>query len=171
MKQIIFICSLFILLQVSFNANSATNNSRNRNQTDSIKCEIKGSVINRPESKEAIIIEALRDQRVNKHFRVPIIDGKYSFTLRDDFPRCILYFLTMKNAPETYGSEIFIPATDMSILLVMTKNLPKKILLFLILKTMILQKLSLILIMDVLISLCKIYMLQEILYIIINAHI
>ena len=92
MKQIIFICSLFILLQVSFNANSATNNSRNRNQTDSIKCEIKGSVINRPDSKEAIIIEALRDQRVNKHFRVPIIDGKYSFTLCDDFPRCYSVF-------------------------------------------------------------------------------
>ena len=69
--------------------NTRTNHELN---VDSIKCEISGTVIGRPDSKEAIIIEALKDERVNKHIRIPIINGKYSYTLHDDYPRTYSVF-------------------------------------------------------------------------------
>ncbi len=67
------------MLAVSANASVQPN--------DSITCHISGTVIDRPDSKFALLIEADKDIRVHDYITMPIIDGKYSYTLRDDVPR------------------------------------------------------------------------------------
>lgn len=60
--------------------------------SDSITCYISGTVVDRPDSKEATIIEAEKDFRIHECITVPIIDGKYSYILRDDMPRVYSVF-------------------------------------------------------------------------------
>lgn len=101
-KYLKLICTLFLSMfpisEIQADNNlvkhteSTLGNHKYELATDSIKCEITGTVINRPESKEAVIIEAMKDARVNKHVRIPIVDGKYSYTLHDDYPRTYSVF-------------------------------------------------------------------------------
>ena len=62
------------------------------NQNDSIVCHISGTVVERPESKSAILLEAGKDFRTSPVIQIPIVDGKFSYTLKDDMPR--VYDLT-----------------------------------------------------------------------------
>lgn len=56
-------------------------------QKDSIVCQVFGTVIDRPETTQAIIIEADKDFRIHKPITVPIVDGKFSITIHDTIPR------------------------------------------------------------------------------------
>lgn len=62
------------------------------NPNDSIICQISGSVVERPASKYAILLEAGKDFRTSPYISIPIVDGKFSYTLKDDMPR--VYDLT-----------------------------------------------------------------------------
>ena len=62
------------------------------NQNDSIICHISGTVVDRPDSKYAILLEAGKDYRTSPIIPIPIVDGKFSYTLKDDMPR--VYNLT-----------------------------------------------------------------------------
>lgn len=53
---------------------------------DSITCIIKGTVIDRPETTTAMIIEAGKDFRIHDYITVPVIDGKFSYILHDTIP-------------------------------------------------------------------------------------
>ncbi|MDE6480355.1 MAG: hypothetical protein K2L45_08790, partial [Muribaculaceae bacterium] len=61
-------------------------------QNDSIICHISGTVVDRPDSKYAILLEAGKDYRTSPCIPIPIVDGKFSYTLKDDMPR--VYDLT-----------------------------------------------------------------------------
>ena len=54
--------------------------------TDSIICRITGTVIDRPETTSAMIIEAEKDFRIHDYITVPVVDGKFSYTLHDTIP-------------------------------------------------------------------------------------
>ncbi|MDE6267630.1 MAG: AhpC/TSA family protein [Muribaculaceae bacterium] len=54
---------------------------------DSITCHITGTVIDRPESKSVIISEANTDSRIHKYATAEIIDGTFSYTIKDSVPR------------------------------------------------------------------------------------
>lgn len=62
------------------------------NQNDSIICHISGTVVDRPDSKYAILLEAGKNFRTSPIIPIPIVDGKFSYTLKDDMPR--VYDLT-----------------------------------------------------------------------------
>ena len=51
-----------------------------------ITCEITGTVIDRPESTSALIVEAGKDFRIHPSIEVPVVDGKFSYTLHDTIP-------------------------------------------------------------------------------------
>ncbi len=59
----------------------------NENQKDSIVCQVYGTVIDRPETTEAIIIEADKDFRIHTPITVPVVDGKFAYTILDSIPR------------------------------------------------------------------------------------
>lgn len=59
----------------------------NENQKDSIVCQVYGTVIDRPETTEAIIIEADKDFRIHTPITIPVVDGKFSYTILDSIPR------------------------------------------------------------------------------------
>ncbi len=71
--------------------NPIINNSI-ENQKDSIVCHISGEVVDRPDSKYAILLEAGKDVRTSPYITIPIVDGNFSYTLKDDMPR--VYNLT-----------------------------------------------------------------------------
>lgn len=78
---------LFTALAMSFMTSTAAGN-----QNDSIICHISGTVFDRPDSKYAILLEAGKDFRTSPYIPIPIVDGKFSYTLKDDMPR--VYDLT-----------------------------------------------------------------------------
>ncbi|MDE6340690.1 MAG: TlpA family protein disulfide reductase [Muribaculaceae bacterium] len=49
-------------------------------------CEITGTVIDRPETTSALIVEAHKDFRIHPSIEVPVVDGKFSYTLHDTIP-------------------------------------------------------------------------------------
>ncbi|MDE6562621.1 MAG: TlpA family protein disulfide reductase [Muribaculaceae bacterium] len=51
-----------------------------------ITCEITGTVIDRPETTSALIVEAGKDFRIHPSIKVPVVDGKFSYTLHDSIP-------------------------------------------------------------------------------------
>lgn len=53
---------------------------------ESIICHVYGSVINRPGTTTAMIVEAGKDFRIHDYITVPVTDGKFSYTLRDTVP-------------------------------------------------------------------------------------
>ena len=55
-------------------------------QKDSITCLITGMVIDRPETTYALIVEAGKDFRIHPGIKVPVEDGKFSYTLHDTIP-------------------------------------------------------------------------------------
>ncbi len=59
---------------------------------DSIECHISGTLVDRPDTKSVYIIEAGKDLRVNGSVKVPVVDGKYEYTLHDDMPRAYEVF-------------------------------------------------------------------------------
>ncbi len=59
---------------------------------DSIICKISGTLVDRPDSKFAILLEEGKDYRTSPSISIPIIEGKFSYTLKDDMPR--VYALT-----------------------------------------------------------------------------
>lgn len=73
-------------LSIAFAVMSLLSHASEQTQ-DSITCFISGVVIDRPDSKAAILIEAGKDFRVHEYATSSIVDGKYSFILRDDSPR------------------------------------------------------------------------------------
>lgn len=54
---------------------------------DSIVCHIEGTVIDRPDSKVAFLMEAGSDFRVQRPIELKITDGKFSYDLTVDLPR------------------------------------------------------------------------------------
>lgn len=66
---------------------------------DSITCHVTGTVIDRPESKSMILIEAKSDLKVNKYDIAEINDGIFSFTIKDTVPRAyqIIFDDELKN--------------------------------------------------------------------------
>lgn len=54
---------------------------------DSIVCHITGTVVDRPESKLALLMEYGTDMRVTGAKGIDIIDGKFSYDLKTDVPR------------------------------------------------------------------------------------
>lgn len=78
---------LFMALVISCMTAIATGN-----QNDSIICNISGTVFDRPDSKYAILLEAGKDFRTSPCIPIPIVDGTFSYTLKDDMPR--VYDLT-----------------------------------------------------------------------------
>lgn len=59
---------------------------------DSIECHISGTLIDRPDTKSVYIIEAGKDLRIHPSVKVPVVDGRYEYTLRDDMPRAYEVF-------------------------------------------------------------------------------
>lgn len=53
---------------------------------DSITCLIKGTVIDRPETTSAMIVEAGKDFRIHDYITVPVVDGIFSYILHDTIP-------------------------------------------------------------------------------------
>lgn len=51
-----------------------------------ITCQITGTVIDRPETTSALIVEADKDFRIHPSIKVPVVDGKFSYTLQDTIP-------------------------------------------------------------------------------------
>ncbi len=54
---------------------------------DSIICNISGTIIDRPDSKYAILLESGKDFRMSPYISIPIINGHFTYTLKDDMPR------------------------------------------------------------------------------------
>ena len=88
-----------MVLALSFMTARATGN-----QNDSIVCHISGTVIDRPDSKYAILLEAGKDFRTSPCIPIPIVDGKFSYTLKDDMPR--VYDLTFDDEYSKGGWRI-----------------------------------------------------------------
>ena len=75
------------------------------NQNDSIICNISGAVVDRPESKYAILLEAGKDFRTSPCISIPIVDGSFSYTLRDDMTR--VFALTFDDDNGIYFTGLF----------------------------------------------------------------
>lgn len=54
---------------------------------DSTTCIITGTVIDRPKTKSAMIVEANKDFRIHPPVNVPVVDGKFSYIIHDTVPR------------------------------------------------------------------------------------
>lgn len=83
MKKYFLLLALFMSLITSRAAGD---------QNDSIICNISGTVVDRPESKYAILLEAGKNFRTSPCIAIQIVDGKFAYTLKDDMPR--VYDLT-----------------------------------------------------------------------------
>ncbi|MDE7418595.1 MAG: redoxin family protein [Muribaculaceae bacterium] len=88
---------LFMALALSLMTGQAAGN-----QNDSIICHISGTVVDRPDSKYAILLEAGKDFRTSPCIPIPIVDGKFAYTLKDDMPR--VYNLTFD---DDYGKGMW----------------------------------------------------------------
>ncbi len=92
---------IFLLLVLSM---SIMTSKGSEIQNDSIICHISGEVVDRPNSKYAILLEVGKDIRTSPVIPIQIVDGKFSYTLKDDMPR--VYNLTFDDEYSKGGWKI-----------------------------------------------------------------
>ncbi|MDE6648665.1 MAG: redoxin family protein [Muribaculaceae bacterium] len=79
--------SLALIVGIGINALTSVSAFCASGSVDSITCIIKGTVIDRPKTKSAMIVEANMDFRIHPFVNVPVVDGKFSYIIHDTVPR------------------------------------------------------------------------------------